>query len=72
MEIKRTQVHFEINFTSDELKVVGKALALATIGGRLKEEREAMRSRTPFTSCTCSSNTRFRPSRIRWFSSFAR
>jgi len=40
MEIKRTQVHFEINFTSDELKVVGKALALATIGGRLKEERE--------------------------------
>ena len=40
MEVKRTHVHFDINFTSEELKVVGKALNVATTGGRLKEEKE--------------------------------
>lgn len=41
MEVKRTHVHFDINFTSEELKVVGKALNLASgTGGRLKDERE--------------------------------
>lgn len=40
MEVKRTHVLFDINFTSEELKVVGKALNLATTGGRLKDEKE--------------------------------
>ena len=40
MEVKRTQVSFTIGFTAEELKVVGKALHLASSGGgKLKDDR---------------------------------